>query len=117
MRPYIDCHNHIGRTLNRIPPTGQNTQMCLSRFAETEIYATISMPTAVGSSIVRGLEDIRDQNQVISRACRNYPERFPFGLALVEPRLGQYAVEEAERALDDPNFDGIAGHPPMKDEI
>jgi predicted TIM-barrel fold metal-dependent hydrolase len=117
MRPYIDCHNHIGRTLNRVPPTGQNTQTCLSRFAESDIYAAISMPTAVGSSIVRGLEDIRDQNNVISRACRDFPDRFPFGLALVEPRFGQYAVEEAERALDDPNLIGIVGHPPMKDEI
>ena len=117
MRPYIDCHNHIGRTLNRIPPTGQNTQMSLSRFAESDIYAAISMPTAVGGSIVRGLEDIRDQNAVISRACRDFPDRFPFGLALVEPRFGQYAVEEAERALDDPNLLGIVGHPPMKGEI
>ena len=25
MRSWIDCHNHIGRTLNRLPPIGQST--------------------------------------------------------------------------------------------
>ena len=54
MRPYIDCHNHIGRTIDRVPPVGQNTAMCLTRFAETHIHAAISMPTAVGSPISRG---------------------------------------------------------------
>ena len=117
MRLYFDCHNHIGKTLNRVPPTGQNTQMCLSRFAETDVYAALSMPTAVGSSIVRGLEDIRDQNAVIARACRDFPDRFPIGLALVEPRFGCLAVEEAEKAMSELGLVGIVGHPPMKQEI
>ena len=65
MRPYIDCHNHIGRTIDRVPPVGQNTAMCLTRFAETHIHAAISMPTAVGSPISRGVVDIREQNEVI----------------------------------------------------
>ena len=59
MRPYIDCHNHIGRTIDRVPPVGQNTAMCLTRFAQTHIHAAISMSTAVGSPIARGIVDIR----------------------------------------------------------
>ena len=94
MRPYIDCHNHIGRTINRVPPVGQNTSMCLARFAETNIYSAISMPTAVGSPINRGIDDIWDQNQVISRACQSFPDRFPIGLALIEPRFGKRRREE-----------------------
>ena len=47
MRPYIDCHNHIGRTIDRVPPVGQNTAMSLARFAETNVYAAINAPTAV----------------------------------------------------------------------
>ena len=44
MRPYIDCHNHIGRTINRRPPVGQTTAMSLARFAETSVYAALNFP-------------------------------------------------------------------------
>jgi len=113
MRPYIDCHNHIGRTLDRVPPVGQNTAMCLARFAETSVYAAISAPTAVGNPIVRGLEDVRHQNAVIARACRSFPERFPIGLAIIEPRFGKLGVEEADAAMADLGLVGIMGHPPI----
>ena len=115
MRPYIDCHNHIGRTLDRVPPVGQNTAMSLARFAETNIYAAINAPTAVGSPIARGIEDIRHQNEVIARSCQDFPDRFPFGIALIEPRFGKMGIEEAERAMSDPNMVGIVGHPPIKE--
>jgi len=113
MRPYIDCHNHIGRTIDRVPPVGQNTAMCLSRFAETGIYAAISMPTAVGSPIDRGIVDIRHQNEVIARACRDFPGTFPIGLALIEQRFGKLGIEEAEKAMSDLGLVGIVGHPPI----
>lgn len=117
MRPYICCHNHIGRTINRVPPVGQNTQMCLSRFAESNMHAAISMPTAVGSPITRGLVDIREQNQVIVRACRDFPGVFPMGMALIEPRFGDLGIQEAEKAMTEPEFVGIVGHAPMKEEV
>ena len=115
MRPYIDCHNHIGRTIDRVPPVGQNTAMSLARFAETHIYAAISAPTAVGSPISRGIEDIRLQNEVIARACRDFPDRFPLGLALIEPRFGKLGIEEAERAMSELDLVGIVGHPPIRE--
>ena len=113
MRPYIDCHNHIGRTIDRVPPVGQNTAMCLTRFAETHIHAAISMPTAVGSPIARGILDIRHQNEVIVRACRDFPGVFPIGLALIEARFGKLGIEEAERAMSELGLVGIVGHPPI----
>jgi len=113
MRPYLDCHNHIGRTIDRVPPTGQNTAMCLARFAQTQIHAAISMPTAVGSPIARGLEDIRDQNEVIGRACRDFPDVFPIGLALMEARFGKLGIEEVERAMSEHGLVGVVGHPPI----
>ena len=116
MRPYIDCHNHIGRTINRVPPVGQNTAMCLARFAETNIYSAISMPTAVGSPICRGVDDIWDQNLVISRACQTFPDRFPIGLALIEPRFGERGVEEAERTMSELGLIGIVSHPPVRED-
>jgi predicted TIM-barrel fold metal-dependent hydrolase len=87
--------------------------MCLARFAETGVHASISAPTAVGSPIVRGLEDIRDQNAVIARACRDFPAHFPIGLALIEARFGKLGVEEAERAMSDLGLVGLIGHPPI----
>ena len=113
MRPYIDCHNHIGRTIDRVPPVGQNTAMCLTRFAETHIHAAISMPTAVGSPIARGIVDIRHQNEVIARAGRDFPGVFPIGLALIEERFGKLGIEEAEKAMSELGLVGIVGHPPI----
>ena len=113
MRPYIDCHNHIGRTIARVPPVGQNTAMCLTRFAETHIHAAISMPTAVGSPITRCIVDIREQNEVIARGCRDFPGVFPIGLALIEERFGKLGIEEAEKAMSELGLVGIVGHPPI----
>jgi len=113
MRPYIDCHNHIGRTIDRVPPVGQTTSMCLQRFSETNIVAAISAPTAVGSPIVRGIEDIRHQNEVIGRAIKDFPDRFPIGLALIESRFGKLGIEEAEKAMRDYGLCGLMGHPPI----
>lgn len=113
MRPYIDCHNHIGRTIDRVPPVGQNTAMCLARFAETNIVAAISAPTAVGSPIIRGIEDIRHQNEVIGRACRDFPGCFPIGLALIEARFGKLGIEEADKAMSEYGLVGLMGHPPI----
>ena len=51
--------------------------MALARFAETGVYASLSMPTATGGLMLRGLEDIRDQNRVIARARRDFPAHVP----------------------------------------
>lgn len=115
MRPYIDCHNHIGKTLNRIPPTGQNTAMCLARFAQTNMHAALSMPTATGGLMIRGLEDRRAQNALISRNAVQFPDVFPIGLALVDPCLGDLALDEAERALTLPHLVGVVSHPPVRE--
>lgn len=115
MRPYIDCHNHIGKTLNRLPPTGQNTAMCMARFAQTHIHAALSMPTATGGLIARGLEDRRAQNELISRNAVEFPGAFPIGMALADPNLGDLALDEAERALSLPHIVGMATHPPVRE--
>ena len=115
MRPYLDCHNHIGKTLNRLPPTGQNTAMCLARYAQTHIHAALSMPTATGGLMIRGLEDLRAQNELIARNAIQFPDVFPIGLALVDPCLGDLALDEAERALTLPHMVGIVSHPPVRE--
>ena len=78
MRPYICCHNHIGRTINRAPTVGQNAQMCLSRFAETDIYAAISMPTAVGSPITHGeYRTSGNKTKPLPARAKNFQTYFP----------------------------------------
>lgn len=111
-RPYIDCHCHIGRTLDRTPKVGQSTTMCLARYAQTGVYAAIAAPPAVGTCIARGTLDVREQNAVIARARRDFPDRFPVTLALIEPRFGDIAVEELEWALSELQMNGMVGHPP-----
>ena len=73
------------------------------------------MPTATGGLMLRGLEDIRDQNRVIARACSDFPEHVPLGLALVEPCLGPIAVDEAEWAMSELGLHGIVSHPPVRE--
>ena len=111
MRPYIDVHCHIGMSITYDPIAGQNTGLCLGRMASAGIAAAIIGPTAVGSPQARGILDTRDQNAVISRACRQYPDRFPIGLALIEIRHGSAGVEALERELIENGLTGVMWHP------
>jgi predicted TIM-barrel fold metal-dependent hydrolase len=79
--------------------------------ASAGIAAAIIGPTAVGSPQARGILDTRDQNAVISRACRQYPGRFPIGLALIEIRHGSAGVEALERELTENGLMGVMWHP------
>ena len=111
MRPYIDVHVHIGLTINRDPKVGQNTARYMARMAATGIVAAIIGPTAVGSPQARGVLDTREQNETIARACREFPERFPIGLALFELRHGDQGVDELDRALSEGGLMGVMYHP------
>ena len=111
MRPYIDVHCHIGMSITYDPIVGQGTGLCLGRMASAGVAAAIIGPTSVGSPQARGALDTRDQNAVISRACRQLPDRFPIGLALIEVRHGQTGVEELERALSEGGLMGVMWHP------
>ena len=111
MRPYIDVHCHIGMSITYDPIVGQNTGRCLARMASAGITAAIIGPTSVGSLQARGVLDTCDQNGMISRACGEFPSRFPVGLALVELRHGDAGVEELERAMSNGGLMGIMWHP------
>ena len=110
MRPYIDAHCHIGMTVSRDPVVGQSVGRCLARMASSGVAASIIFPTAGGAQ-ARGVLDTRDQNEVISGACRLYPERFPIGLAIVEPRHQHAGVRELDRAMGEGGLTGFMVHP------
>lgn len=114
-RPYLDVHNHIGRTINRAPTVGQNTAMCLARYAQTGIHAALAMSTATGSPIVNGIADVRAHNETIARAMRDHPTVFPVGLALAEVRFGEQGLIELDRALSELRLNGFVDHPPFNE--
>ena len=111
MRLYVDVHCHIGTTITYDPAVGQSTGRCLARMASAGIVAAVVGPTAVGSSQIRGLLDTNDQNAIIVRACRQFPDRFPIGLALIELRHGQVGVDALEETLVEGGLKGIMWHP------
>ena len=111
MRLYVDVHCHIGTTITYDPAVGQSTGRCLGRMASAGVVAAVVGPTAVGSSQIRGLLDTNDQNAIIVRACRQFPDRFPIGLALIELRHGQVGVDALEETLVEGGLKGIMWHP------
>jgi predicted TIM-barrel fold metal-dependent hydrolase len=111
MRPYIDAHSHIGWTITRDPIVGQSTGRYMARMAASGVVAAIIGPTAVGSPQARGMLDTQEQNTVITRACQQFPDRFPIGLALIELRHERDGVTELERATNEGGLRGIMWHP------
>src|SRR5437867_8439150 len=110
--PYVDVHAHVGTTVNRTPPVGQSFEKCLARMAQTNIVAAIPS-TAGGGPRERGILDVRDQNDATAAGCRQYPDRFPLGLALVEAGFGPAAADEIERAMTQAGLAGLMCHPGM----
>ena len=111
MRLYIDVHCHIGTTITYDPAVGQTTGRCLARMASAGVVAAVIGPTAVGSSQIRGILDTKDQNGIIVRACQQFPDRFPIGLALIELRHGQVGADALEETLVEGGLQGIMWHP------
>lgn len=110
MLPYIDVHCHIGMTVSRAPVVGQSVGKCLARMASANVIGAIPCPTAGGPQ-ARGVLDSRAQNEVISNACKKYPERFPIGLGIVEVRHEQAGADELDRAMQDDGLVGFVCHP------
>ncbi len=111
MRLYIDVHCHIGTTITYDPAVGQTTGRCLARMASAGVVAAVVGPTAVGSSQIRGILDTKDQNGIIVRACQQFPDRFPIGLALIELRHGQVGADALEETRVEGGLQGIMWHP------
>ena len=111
MRLYIDVHCHVGTTITYDPAVGQTTGRCLARMASAGVVAAVVGPTAVGSSQIRGILDTKDQNGIIVRACQQFPDRFPIGLALIELRHGQVGADALEETLVEGGLRGIMWHP------
>ncbi len=110
MRPYIDIHTHLGTTINRDPVCGQSATKILARASQSGVVAAVPS-AAPGGPQARGVIDTRDQNALVAKACRDFPDRFPIGLGVVEVRHLDPGVHELARSMDDDGLVGFMIHP------
>lgn len=107
----IDVHAHIGKTVaNNI---GQSVAELIDRMDAGGLSHALPSPAAADRQ-VDGIHDTRRMNDTVATAVRDYPERFPGGFGLVEPRHEELAVEETLRIVDELGLLGIAVHPTLE---
>jgi predicted TIM-barrel fold metal-dependent hydrolase len=106
-RPVIDVHVHIGRTIatNR----SQTAAEYLEAMRSANVERAIISPMAGGRQ-AEGIRDTMAENDTIAEAMRKDPARFPVGLATVEVRHEEKALEELERAFDELGLRGLVFH-------
>lgn len=110
MRQYIDVHAHLGDTINRDPVCGQSATKFLARASQSGVVAAVPS-AAPGGPQARGVLDTREQNALVTRACRDFADRYPIGLGVVEVRHLSAGVTELARSMDDDGLVGFMIHP------
>jgi predicted TIM-barrel fold metal-dependent hydrolase len=135
--PYVDVHAHVharrrdaGGAGAPARPGEQSFERYLARMAQTNIVAAIPSPAGEGrwgratltgeglggsEGIRERVGEVREANDATAAGCRRYPERFPIGLALLEPGLGRAAVDEVERAMGEAGLVGLMCPPRATD--
>jgi predicted TIM-barrel fold metal-dependent hydrolase len=106
-RALIDVHVHIGRTI--ATAKSQTAAEYLETMRSANIERAIISPMAGGRQ-AEGIRDTMAENDAIAAAIRADPARFPVGLASVEVRHEEKALEELERAFDELGLQGLVFH-------
>jgi predicted TIM-barrel fold metal-dependent hydrolase len=106
-RTIIDTHSHIGTTVTS--GVGQDVAAWLRGMDAAGIGQAI-ISTAAGGMQAGGLADTRAMNDVIAGAVKQYPDRFPIGLAGIEVRHGEAGHGEVRRALTELGLKGMVFH-------
>ncbi|MBM7044781.1 MULTISPECIES: amidohydrolase family protein [Rhizobium] len=106
-RNIIDAHSHIGRTMTN--GVGQDVDTWLAAMDAAGIAQSI-ISVAAGGLQAEGLADTRRANDVIAKAVREHPERFPIGLASIEVRHGEAGLAEVRRAMTEIGLSGLVFH-------
>jgi predicted TIM-barrel fold metal-dependent hydrolase len=105
--PVIDVHAHVGRTVST--GEGQTVAEYVARMRAANIEQAILSPVAGGRQ-ADGVLDTMRENDAIAEGVRAHPLQFPVGLAAVEVRHEERALEELERAFDRLGLRGLAVH-------
>jgi predicted TIM-barrel fold metal-dependent hydrolase len=103
----IDVHVHIGRTI-AIDVQHSHTQY-LKTMRSANIEQAILSPMSGGRQ-TDGIQDTMRENNAIAQAMREEPVRFPVGLATIEIRHEEKALEELERSFDVLGLRGLVFH-------
>lgn len=106
-RTIIDTHSHIGTTITS--GQGQDVSTWLKGMDAAGIGQSI-ISAAAGGLQAGGLADTRAMNDIIAAAVRQYPDRFPVGLAGIEVRHGEAGYGEVRRSLGELGLKGMVFH-------
>ena len=98
MRRIIDAHSHIGTTI--ASGVGQDVDTWLARMDAAGIAQAI-ISVAAGGLQAEGLADTRRANDIVARAVKEYPDRFPIVMWGPNDRLcGLSLVLTSGRAVE-----------------
>lgn len=103
----IDAHFHVG--YNASFDGGAGIEKCLKIMEDNQIDQAILAPAA-GYATPNGVADSMAQNDYIAQMLKEYPERFPRGIAVIEPRHGRDTLDEIDRALGELGLHGLMLH-------
>jgi hypothetical protein len=103
----IDVHAHIGDSA-ALEVKGKAEDV-LRLMDKNNIYQSIISPIP-GFWDPKGIEDTRRENDNVAKAVQKYPNRFPCGLAILEPRHGEENLKEIDRVLGNLGLRGLMFH-------
>ena len=103
----LDVHAHLGESLS-IGKAG--TEEDLMRSMDKNGIEKAILSPIPGYSEPYGIKNTIIQNDRIAEAVAKYPDRFPRGLAVLEPRQGDECLGELERSLNELKLRGLMFH-------
>lgn len=106
-RKIIDVHAHLGDSLSF--DLGGKAENLIEIMDKNDIEKAVISPIP-GYPDPQGVKSTAIQNDRIAEAITKYPDRFPRGLAVLEPRHGKECLKELDRALTDLELSGIMFH-------
>jgi hypothetical protein len=103
----IDVHVHVGISSTLQVAGGAEDILKLMDFNGIDQSVISPIP---GYTTSRGIQDSVEQNNNIAEAVRRWPDRFPRGLGVVEPRHGKRALMEIDRMYEQLGLHGLMFH-------
>jgi predicted TIM-barrel fold metal-dependent hydrolase len=101
----IDCHLHLWTEDESTPEKRAERAEQLRKEMELQGVEKIALIGEVGNTI----EECRKHNRTVAKYVEEYPDLF-YGWARVDPRLGEEAVEEFRRAVQEDGLVGLKHH-------
>jgi predicted TIM-barrel fold metal-dependent hydrolase len=106
-RKIIDLHTYLG--ISSTLQVGGSAENVLRILDNNGIDQAIISPIP-GYEDPNGVQDSVAQNDNIAAALKRWPDRFPRGFGVVEPRHGKAALPEVDRILGELGLVGLMFH-------